>query len=180
MSKVGRKPINLAGIQVDVKGQDVHFKGAKASGVYTLPHELHAKKEDGVLFVAPVADAQKNRDINRVWGLHRSLLANKITGAQKPFTEEVTIVGLGFKAATAGKGLVLTLGYSHKIDCPLSTGVAVTIDKTGQKLMFESADRMKLGEDISRLKAQRPPEPYKGTGIKKTAEEIFRKDSKKK
>lgn len=182
MSKVGRKPINLAGVQVDVKGQDVHFKGAKASGVYTLPQALHAEKKDDVLLLIPAdeAGAHKDRTLNRIWGLHRSLLANKITGAQKPFTEEVTIVGLGFKAANAGKNLVLTLGYSHKIDFPLSAGVAVTIDKTGQKLLFESADRMLLGGDVSRLKAQRPSEPYKGTGIKKTAEEIFRKDSKKK
>jgi len=180
MSKVGRKPINIAGVQVEVKGQDVQFKGAKVSGTYTLPNELHVEKKDDVLSIVPVSDLPKSRDLNRVWGLHRSLLANKIAGSQKPFSEEVTIVGLGFKAAAAGKNLVLTLGYSHKIDFPLSAGVTVAIDKTGQKLLFESADRMKLGEDISRLKAQRPSEPYKGTGIKKTAEEIFRKDSKKK
>ncbi len=181
MSKVGRKPINIAGIQVDVKGQDVHFKGAKASGVYTLPASLRAEKTDGLLMlIADKATAGRDRDLNRVWGLHRSLLANKIAGAQKPFTEEVHIIGLGFKAVAAGKNLVLSLGYSHKIDFPLTEGVTVNIDKTGQKLVFESADRVALGGDVSRLKAQRPTEPYKGTGIKKATEEIFRKDSKKK
>lgn len=182
MSKVGRKPINITGIQVDVKGQDVHFKGAKVSGVYTLPVSLRAEKKDEslVLVAADASVAGKDRDLNRVWGLHRSLLANNIAGAQKPFTEEVHIVGLGFKAVAAGKNLVLSLGYSHKIDFPLTEGVTVNIDKTGQKLVFESANRVALGGDISRLKAQRPPEPYKGTGIKKATEEIFRKDSKKK
>lgn len=182
MSKVGRKPIDITGVQIDLKGQDIHFKGAKASGVYTLPTELKAEKKDSALVVVPVrADgAGKDRDRNRVWGLHRSLIANKIAGSRKPFTEEVHIVGLGFKAAASGKNLTLSLGYSHKIDFPLSEGVSVAIDKTGQKLVFESADRVSLGEDVSRLKAQRPPEPYKGTGIKKAAEEIFRKDSKKK
>jgi large subunit ribosomal protein L6 len=180
MSKVGRKPINITGVQIDVKGQDVHFKGAKASGVYTLPALLRAEKQDGALMLVAADESSKDRNLNRVWGLHRSLLANNITGAQKPFMEEVHIVGLGFKAVAAGKNLVLSLGYSHKIDFPLTAGVTVTIDKTGQKLVFESADRMALGGDVSRLKAQRPPEPYKGTGIKKASEEIFRKDSKKK
>lgn len=182
MSKVGRKPINIAGIQVDVKGQDVHFKGAKTSGVYTLPASLRAEKNDGSLMIvtADASAAGKDRDLNRIWGLHRSLLANNIAGAQKPFTEEVHIIGLGFKAVAAGKNLVLSLGYSHKIDFPLTEGVTVNIDKTGQKLVFESANRVALGGDVSRLKAQRPPEPYKGTGIKKATEEIFRKDSKKK
>lgn len=183
MSKVGRKPINIAGIQVDIKGQDVHFKGAKISDVYTLPASLRAEKKDGSLAIV-VADhaaaTGKDRDLNRIWGLHRSLLANNIAGAQKPFTEEVHIIGLGFKAVAAGKNLVLSLGYSHKIDFPLTEGVTVNIDKTGQKLVFESANRVALGGDVSRLKAQRPTEPYKGTGIKKATEEIFRKDSKKK
>jgi large subunit ribosomal protein L6 len=182
MSKVGRKPINITGIQVDIKGQDIHFKGAKASGTYTLPVTLHAEKRDEHLAIIPVHTdtAQKDRDLKRIWGLHRSLLANKIAGAKAPFTEEVQIIGLGFKAAAAGKNLVLSLGYSHKIDFPLSAGVSVSIDKTGQKLTFESSDRKLLGDDVSRLKEQRPTEPYKGTGIKKAAEEIFRKDTKKK
>lgn len=182
MSKIGRKPINIADVQIDIQGQDIHFKGAKSSGVYSLPVELSAEKKDGSLFIVPTYPeaAQKNRDVKRVWGLHRSLLANKIAGSKKPFTEEVHIVGLGFKATPAGKNLVLSLGYSHKIDFPLTEGVSVTIDKTGQKLVFESADRVSLGGDVSRLKSERPTEPYKGTGIKKATEEIFRKDSKKK
>ena len=182
MSKVGRKPINIAGIQIDLKGQDIHFKGAKVSGVYTLPVELRSEIKDDVLLLTPVQanNVGKDRDLNRVWGLHRALLANKIAGSQKAFTEEVHIIGLGFKATAVGKNLVLSLGYSHKIDFPLTEGVSVSIDKTGQKLVFESADRVSLGGDVSRLKAQRPPEPYKGTGIKKASEEIFRKDSKKK
>lgn len=182
MSKVGRKPINVTGVQVDINGQNVQFKGPKASGVYTLPAELHAEKRDDQLIItlSNIQVAQKDRDLKRVWGLHRSLLANKITGAKAPFTEEVHIIGLGFKAAPVGKNLVLSLGYSHKIDFPLSAGVSVAIDKTGQKLTFESSDRKLLGDDVSRLKEQRPTEPYKGTGIKKATEVIFRKDTKKK
>jgi len=182
MSKVGRKPINITGIKVEIRGQEVHFKGPKATGVYVLPAELRAELRDNELVIVPTSEetALKDRDLKRIWGLHRSLLANKILGSANLFSEEVHIVGLGFKAASAGKGLALSLGYSHKIDFPLSDGVSVTVDKTGQKLVFASADRARLGEDVSRLKAQRPPEPYKGTGIKKATEEIFRKDVKKK
>jgi large subunit ribosomal protein L6 len=182
MSKIGRKPINTEGVQIELRDHTVAFKGPKASGVYVLPEQLHAVKKENMLFLEPNIQQSfhKNRELKRIWGLHRALLSNKIAGARMPFSQEVSIVGLGFKAALAGRNLLLSLGYSHKIDFPLSQGVSVTIDKTGQKLLFESSDNVMLGEDVSRLKTQRPPEPYKGTGIKKSTEEIFRKAGKKK
>jgi large subunit ribosomal protein L6 len=115
-----------------------------------------------------------------LWGLHRALLANKITGADKKFEKELRIVGLGFKAVAAGSKLQFTLGYSHKIDFELPKEVSIEIDKTGQILMARSADKEVLGHVCSKIRSLRLPEPYKGTGIQYATEKIRRKVGKKK
>jgi len=181
MSKIGRKAIDISGVQVDIKGQEVHYKGAKDSGIHVLPSDLKIEKQDDTLYIKPNATQDKaTRILYRDWGLHRALLSNKISGARKAFTIDVVITGLGYKAVQSGDKLVLTLGYSHKIDFNLPKGVTVTIDKTGQKLTFESSDNIVLGTLVSRLKALRPTEPYKGTGIRRSTDVVLRKDSKKK
>jgi large subunit ribosomal protein L6 len=181
MSKIGRKPIDITNVQVKLEGNTVHYKGPKASGEYTLPDMLKADIKDSQLSLHPSQLQEKaDSSVNRVWGLHRALLSNKIDGARKLFTLEVQINGLGFKATPAGKDLVMSLGYSHKIDFKLPPSVSVSVDKTGQKLVFESADNIALGLSASRLRALRPPEVYKGTGIKLLDEVIMRKAGKKK
>jgi len=181
MSKIGRKPIDISGVTVEVKGQNIHFKGPKASGVYVLPELLYAQIVDDKLTLLPnkaVADKWKVRDVNREWGLHRALLANAIMGAKKEFEKIVEITGLGYKATQSGNKLVFTIGYSHKIDFELPKGIAVAIDRTGQKLTVSSTDKEALGLVASKICALRRPEPYKGTGIKLSTERIIRKASK--
>lgn len=178
MSKIGRKPIDITGVQIQVTGSDVHFKGAKNTGTYTLPQELEAVVTGNqVLTLNP---KKKDRKLNDVWGLHRALLANKINGARASFEKDVEIVGLGFKALKSGTKLVFSLGYSHKIDFELPEDVTVDIDKTGQKLAFKSSDKERLGLVCSQIRALRSPEPYKGTGIKLKAEVLLRKAGKAK
>lgn len=179
MSKIGRKPINIGEIDVQIKGQDVSYKGSKGAGMYRLPDELRAEVRDNSLVLEPSLTVKKNRELNQVWGLHRALLANKINGARKPFTTEVQIHGLGFKAVPSGKNLIMSLGYSHKIDFAIPTEVTVSVDKVGQKLIFESSDKTVLGAVVSKLRSLRPPEVYKGTGIRKSTEAIIRKVGKK-
>jgi len=180
MSKIGRKPINISGLQVEVKGHDVHYKGSNASGVYTLPKSLQAKVDGDFLRLSVVKAFEKERNINRDWGLHRSLLANKILGASKGFERKLKINGLGYKAKVSGKKVVFNLGFSHKIDFELPDGVVLETDKTGQALTLKSADKELVGHVASMIRSLRPPEPYKGTGIKFVEEVIMRKAGKAK
>lgn len=181
MSKIGRKPINISGIQTEIKGQEIHYKGPKSSGVYSVPAHFEAKLTDSLLSVGPRKDKTKHlkqREINQEWGMHRALLANKLMGAKKEFEKTVEIVGLGYKAVKTGDKLVFTLGYSHPVDFVVPKGITVSIDKTGQKLTVSSSDKNLLGEVCSKICNLRLPEPYKGTGVKLSTQQIFRKESK--
>lgn len=181
MSKIGRKPILLKDVKAEVKGNVIHYTGKISSGQYTLPELLSAEINDGKLFLIPAQKAKgASHDLNRVWGLHRALLANEIGGTQADFEKEVQIIGLGYKAVQTGNKLTFSLGYSHKKDLELPQDVTVKVDKTGQKLIFCSANKQKLGQICGLVKALRATEPYKGTGIKLSTEEIIRKAGKTK
>src|SRR5580698_4375468 len=114
MSKIGRKPIEIKDTEVTIKGQEVQFKGKKASGVFVLPPEFTVSVEDKKIKVAP-KEKHVSREVNMLWGTSRALLADKIEGAINPFEKIIQINGLGFKAALAGKKLDFTLGFTHKI-----------------------------------------------------------------
>lgn len=175
MSKIGRRPIALGGVRVEVKGQEISFNGKQGSGTYVLPEVLTAEVRNSELFISP---ANKVADINREWGLHRALVANKIKGADTGFEKQVIIVGLGFKAIKAKDGLEFSLGFSHKVPFALPAGVTVDIDKTGQQLTVKSVDKELLGLTCSRMCELRPVEPYKGTGIHRAGDHIRRKAGK--
>lgn len=181
MSKIGRKPLDLGSVKVEIKGQEVHYKGKKTSGIFVVPNELTAVLDSNKLYLKTSGKSDlTQRELNRVWGLARALLANTIKGADVPFEKEVQINGLGFKAAVAGQKIAFTLGYSHKIDFDLPKEVTLEVDKTGQKLLFKSSDKFMLGDVCSKIRALRPPEPYKGTGIRVANEVIARKAGKTK
>lgn len=181
MSKIGRKPIDIAGVQVTINGQDVQFKGPKSAGTYHLPNELKATLADNKLTLTPAQGITlARRDLNRIWGLHRALLANNIKGASGEFEKKLEIIGLGFKAVLANKKLVFTLGYTHKIEFDVPKEVTVEIDKTGQKLTIKSSNKELVGQICSNIRAMRLPEPYKGTGVKLATEVIQRKAGKAK
>jgi large subunit ribosomal protein L6 len=182
MSKIGRKPIDINGLQIDIKGQEIHYKGKKASGVHVLPDFLKAEVKDNTLVITAKSTRKglSAREINRDWGLNRALLFNKLKGAQAEFERQVQINGLGFKAAVSGSKVVFSLGYSHKIDFDLPQGVTLEVDKSGQKLLFKSADKELVGQVCSKVRSLRAPEPYKGTGIRVGDEVIVRKAGKTK
>lgn len=185
MSKIGRKPINIDNVEVDIKNKVIHYKGTHNSGTYQLPSELLATLQDKDLKLAvdtQSVDAQKKsiREMNRVWGLHRALLANEIAGAAKKFEKVIKITGLGFKAQVSGKNIVFVLGYSHKIDFELPETVIAEVDRTGQVLTLKSPNRELVGLTVSKIEALRPTEPYKGTGVSEATKFIFRKAGKTK
>jgi len=177
MSKIGRKPIPLGNTAVEVKGQEIHYKGKKTSGVHALDPLLKAEVKDKELHVIA---AHKTSDTNRLWGLHRALLNNKIVGADIGFTKQLRINGLGFKAVANGPKIQFSLGFSHKIDMDLPKDVSIEVDKTGQIMTLGSFNKDLLGQVCSDIRALRPPEPYKGTGIKYADEVIRRKAGKAK
>lgn len=178
MSKIGRKPIDIGSAKVEIKGQEVHYSGKKGSGVYVLPEGMNAKVDGNLLYLS--FDKKNGSDVNRIWGLHRALLANNIKGIQQDFEKVLQITGLGFKAAVSGSKVVFSLGYSHKIDFTLPKEVTLEVDKTGQRLVFRSPNKELMGLVCSQVRALRPPEPYKGTGIKLETEVIARKAGKTK
>lgn len=183
MSKIGRRPIDISGVEVTVSGRDVSFKGKSNSGTFTLSQGLEATLTDNELVLKPVSDSAKrgqNKDVNMVWGMNRALLANEIAGAKSPFELILQIKGLGYKAAQVGDKLELTLGYSHKITTDIPEGISVEMDKTGQNITVKSSNKELLGAFCDRIKSLRPPEPYKGTGIKLSTETIARKAGKAK
>lgn len=179
MSKIGRKPINIDGLKVEVKGQDVHYKGAHASGVHHVPAALNVEIKDQKLYVSVKSkgdmSSREVSGVNRLWGLHRALLANELGGAAQEFEKMLEINGLGYKAALAGKKMVFTLGYSHKIEKDIPAGMSIEVDKSGQKVKVKSSDRFLVGQFCSEIRALRLPEPYKGKGIKLQTEVILRK-----
>lgn len=177
MSKIGRKPIDISGVTVEINGNDISFKGNKMAGVHTLPDLLKVEIIDKHLVISA---ARKTSDTNRIWGLNRALLSNKIIGSSTGFEKQVRIVGLGYKAVAQGPKLQFSLGYSHKIDFELPANVTVEIDKTGQLLTFRSSDKDALGLVCSKIRGFRAPEPYKGTGIQYVGEVIRRKAGKAK
>lgn len=178
MSKIGRRPIRLGDVKVEVSGSEIKYKGSKASGSHVLPSELKAEINNDALVLAPAGAGDAS--INRIWGLHRALIANKIEGASKGFERQLQIIGLGFKASVQGNKMQLFLGFSHKIDYEIPAGVVVETDKTGQLLTLKSFDKMMLGRACSYLRDLKPPEPYKGIGIRYVDEVVIRKAGKAK
>ena|SRR3990167_5142143 len=177
MSKIGRKPIDINNVKIELKGLDVHYQGKNSSGVHTLPYFLEATVEENFLTIALKSNPRENK---KFWGLHRALLANKIRGATQNFEKKLVIKGLGFKAEVAGKNIKFSLGYSHKIDFVLPDKVLFSVDKTGQNLTVQSFDKELLGKVCDQIRSFRVPEPYKGTGIRYEDEIIIRKAGKTK
>lgn len=176
MSKVGRKVINTEGLTVTVDGQNVSYKGPKASGIHTLPDCLRANLEENKLRLE-LANAKDTKSYN-FWGLHRALLANELQGAREEFSVDLVIVGLGFKGELKGDTIIFSLGYSHKINFPVPKEVSVVIDKTGQNISVKSTNKFLAGDVAQKICALRRPEPYKGTGIRLANEQILRKVGK--
>ena len=184
MSKIGRKPIDITGVSVEVTEQTVVYKGEKSAGKYILPDIFKAELLDKELKISIKSEdsltKKESLEVNRLWGLHRVLLANYILGAHKEFSVDVKIVGLGYKAVLSGKDkVVFSLGYSHKIDFVIPSGVSIAIDKQGQNIVLKSSNKCLVGQVASEMRALRPPEPYKGTGIRVGNEVVRRKAGKK-
>ena len=177
MSRIGKNPIEVpSGATVTVDGQTVKVKGPKGELSLTLVDEVTAKVEDGALTVAPVDDSQRAR---AMWGMQRSLVANMVEGVTKGFERKLEINGVGYRAAVQGKNLQLAVGYSHDVVMPLPEGIQAATPRPVE-IVLNGIDKQALGQFAANVRKVRPPEPYKGKGIKYAEETIFRKEGKKK
>ena len=180
MSKIGRKPIQLNSVNITVNDNIITYKGKESFGEYKLPKQLVAHIENECISLL-VKDQHKNdKDINMIWGLHRALLNNLISGSHTLFVKSLKIDGLGFKVENQGSLLTFHLGFSHKINYEIPSEVYIEIDKTKQNITLKSAKKDLLGHIAATIKGLRPVEPYKGKGISYANEKIFRKAGKTK
>lgn len=177
MSRIGKKPILLpSGIDLTVEAGKVIVKGPKAALTIPLPpHASVALQDDPRSAVVTVED-ETNVSQRAIWGLTRQLVQNAVQGLQKPYEKSLEFVGVGYKVALEGRTVVMDVGYSHSIKFALPEGVDGKVDK--QVLNLSSADKYLLGETAAQIRRYRPPEPYKGKGVKYVDEVIRRKAGK--
>ncbi|MEQ8745762.1 50S ribosomal protein L6 [Pyruvatibacter sp.] len=177
MSRIGKMPIAIAsGITVTLEGQTVKAKGSKGELSLTLVPEVTISQGEDGLTVAPVDDSQRAR---AMWGLSRSLVANMVQGVAEGFSKTLEINGVGYRAEMQGKDLKLALGFSHDVIHAVPDGIQVQTPKPTE-IVVTGIDKQKVGQVAAEIRSYRPPEPYKGKGVKYADEYIFRKEGKKK
>ena len=177
MSRVGKKPVAIpSGVTASVEGQTIKVKGPKGALSVALHGDVAAKVEGNEVKVDPRADTKRAR---AMWGTYRSLLANAMTGVTKGFERRLEITGVGYRAAVQGKNLQVQLGYSHDIVYPIPEGITIAVPKPTE-ITITGNDSQRVGQVAAEIRAYRPPEPYKGKGVKYANEFIFRKEGKKK
>ena len=177
MSRVGKKPVAvLSGVTATIDGQSVKVKGTKGELSFQVAEEVHVELENGEIKVHPKDDSKVAR---AKWGLSRSMLDNLIIGVSKGFEKKLEINGVGYRAALAGNVLKLSLGFSHDVDYAIPEGIAITTPKPTE-IIITGIDAQRVGQVAAEIRGYRPPEPYKGKGVKYSDEYIFRKEGKKK
>ena len=175
MSRIGRLPITVpAGVDVTVDGNNVTVKGAKGTLTGTFNSNMTITLDGGVVTVTRPNDQKENRALH---GLTRTLIANMIEGVSNGFKKELEIVGIGYRATLQGKNLVLNVGYSHDVTMTPPEGVTVEVPAPN-KIIVNGYDKQKVGQFAAEVRGVRPPEPYKGKGIKYIDEVVRRKEGK--
>lgn len=175
MSRIGKKPIAIpAGVEVKIDGKEVTVKGAKGTLHHTVAGEIEAKVEGNEVIVTRPNDAKENRSLH---GLTRTLIANMIEGVSNSYTKALEIQGVGYRAAKQGKDLVMNLGFSHQVVVPEVDGITIDVPNPNS-IVISGADKQQVGQFAAEVRRKRPPEPYKGKGIRYAGEYVRRKEGK--
>ncbi len=176
MSRIGRKPVEIpAGVSVDVGPGRVQVNGPKGELTQVLSQDMTVAIDDGVLTVARPTDRAPHRALH---GLTRSLIANMVEGVTDGFTKELEIQGVGYRARLQGRSLELSVGYSHGVSIPAPDGIEFEVPQPTQ-IIIRGIDKQLVGETAARIRRVRPPEPYKGKGIRYAGEHVRRKVGKR-
>jgi large subunit ribosomal protein L6 len=175
MSRIGKAPIPIpGGVSVTLQGLDVTVKGPKGQLNRTLPEGVAIAQEGDSLLVSPVDNTRRSRERH---GLCRTLVANMVEGVSQGYTRKLEIVGVGYRAAVQGKKLVVSAGYSHQVEMIPPDGVSFAVENNTTVLVSGSNKEL-VGNEAAKVRSIRPPEPYKGKGIKYEGERILRKAGK--
>ena len=177
MSRIGNKAVAVpSGVTANVEGQTVRVKGPKGAMQVVLHDDVMAKLDKGGIEINPRNETKRARSL---WGTSRTLVANLMSGVTKGFEEKLEITGVGYRAAVQGKNLQLQLGFSHDVMYAIPDGIAIATPKPTE-IVIAGTDKQKVGQVAAEIRGFRPPEPYKGKGVKYAGEYIFRKEGKKK
>jgi large subunit ribosomal protein L6 len=177
MSRVAKQPVELGkDLSAELQGQALTIKGKKGSLSLTVNSEVEVKVEGSTVKVAPRSGAQF---ADAMAGTTRALIANMVVGITTGFQKKLELVGVGYRAAVQGQKLNLTLGFSHPVEYPIPKGITIETPSQ-QEIIIKGADRQQVGQVAAEIRGYRPPEPYKGKGVKYSTETIVLKEAKKK
>ncbi|MGN1088819.1 MAG: 50S ribosomal protein L6 [Huintestinicola sp.] len=175
MSRIGRKPIAVpAGVDVKIDGATVTVKGPKGTLTRTFHKDMIIKQEGAEIIVERPSENKLHKSLH---GLTRTLVSNMVEGVTNGFSKSLDIEGIGYRAQKQGKNLVMNLGYSHQVIVPEIDGITIDVP-TATKIVVNGIDKQVVGQFAAEIREKRPPEPYKGKGIRYTGERIIRKEGK--
>ena len=175
MSRIGRNPIAIpAGVEVKVDGSTVTVKGPKGTLTKTVHSNMKVELDGAVVTVTRPDDSNLNKSLH---GLTRTLIANMVEGVEKGYSKELEVNGVGYRVSVQGKDLVLNIGFSHQVIMPAPEGITVEAPSPN-KIVISGPDKQMVGQFAAEVREKRPPEPYKGKGIKNADEHIRRKEGK--
>ena len=175
MSRIGKKPIAIpAGVEVKINGSEVTVKGPKGTLTNTFNADMGITVEENNIVVTRPTDDKEHRALH---GLTRTLIANMVEGVSVGYKKELEVNGVGYRAQKQGKNLVMNLGYSHQVIMPEIDGITIEVPNN-TSIIISGADKQKVGQFAAEVREKRPPEPYKGKGIKYVGEYIRRKEGK--
>jgi large subunit ribosomal protein L6 len=177
MSRIGKKAVAIpSGATVTLDGQTVTVKGPKGQLSWTVSEEIEVKQEGAELTLSPRNDTARARGM---WGLSRTLVNNMVVGVTTGYEQTLELVGVGYRAALKGSDLSMQLGFSHEVDFPAPTGITFAVPKQTE-IKIAGIDKQLVGETAAKIRRIRPPEPYKGKGVRYQGETVRRKEGKKK
>ena len=177
MSRIGKKAVAIPqGVTATLDGQTVTIKGPKGQLSWTVVDEIEVRQENGELTLTPRDESTRAR---AMWGLSRTLVANMVEGVTKGFEQTLELVGVGYRAAMKGQSLSMQLGFSHDVDIKPPQGISFAVPKQTE-VKVSGIDKQMVGEMAARIRKIRPPEPYKGKGVRYAGEQVRRKEGKKK
>jgi len=176
MSRIGKQPVIVPkGVDVSIANDLVTVKGPKGQLQVKLLPGVSAAVENGSINVTRADDERETRSFH---GLLRALLANATAGVSKGWSKELEIVGIGYRAESQGKSVIFSLGYSHPIDFAVPDGIEIEVDAKANKITVKGIDRQKVGQIAAEIRGLRPPEPYKGKGVRYSDERVRTKAGK--
>lgn len=177
MSRTGKKPVPpVSGVSVTINGRTVSAKGPKGELSLQLMDNVKVEQDNGALVVSPANDS---REARAAWGTTRALIQNMVTGVSAGFEKKLAIQGVGYRAAMQGKDVKLSLGFSHEVVYQAPQGITLAVPAPTE-IVITGIDKQQVGQVAAEIRGWRPPEPYKGKGVRYAGEQVFRKEGKKK